>query len=166
MKRKLVFTIGNSLMGDDAAGPLLAQKIRQAPLPEWDVLDGGFAPENYLHKIREMSPQQILLIDTAEMGLPPGEIRAIPDETIADPFFMTTHSLPLTYLIGALREIVPEVGLVGIQPEVVAFGYPVSSGVKHAIEQVYGRLERNEGDWEILPVEERNEMQASIMEQG
>ncbi len=32
MKKKLVVTVGNGMMGDDAAGPLLAEKLKLAPL--------------------------------------------------------------------------------------------------------------------------------------
>ena len=34
--------------------------------------------------------------------------------------------MPLTFLLEALREFVPQVDLLGIQPELVAFGYPMS----------------------------------------
>ncbi len=160
MKSRLLFTAGNSLMGDDAAGPLLAQKIRQASLPGWEVLDGGSMPENYLYQVRAMAPQQILVIDSAEMGLPPGAIRSIPAETIAGPFFLTTHTLPLTFLIEALQEITPDVELVGIQPALVAFGCPLSDSVKQAVEQIYNRLAQDELAWEPLTVEERNAVPA------
>jgi len=50
------------MMGDDAAGSLLAQRIRRAPLDAWDVLDGGFAPENVLYLIRELAPEQVLVM--------------------------------------------------------------------------------------------------------
>ena len=43
----------------------------------------------------------------------------------------------------SIQEFVPRVELVGIQPEVVAFGYPVSPRVKQAVERVYAWL--NEG---------------------
>jgi len=56
MKKKLVVTVGNRMMGDDALGPLLAQKLQSAPLEDWDVLDGGSAPENFLYAVREMRP--------------------------------------------------------------------------------------------------------------
>ena len=36
--------IGNSMMGDDAAAPLLAAALR-APVPGWQVFDGGAAPK-------------------------------------------------------------------------------------------------------------------------
>jgi hydrogenase 3 maturation protease len=150
MKKKLVVTVGNGMMGDDAAGPLLAEKLKHAPLDGWEMLNGGSAPENSLFLIREMAPEQVLIVDAADMDLTPGEIRLIGDDRIEDPFFMTTHSLPLTYLMQALREFVPKVDLIGIQPEVVAFGYPVSDRVKLAVDRVYECLGRTDCTWELL----------------
>ena len=150
MKKKLVVTVGNGMMGDDAAGPLLAEKLKHAPLDGWEMLNGGSAPENSLFLIREMAPEQVLIVDAADMDLTPGEIRLIGDDRIEDPFFMTTHSLPLTYLMQALREFVPKVDLIGIQPELVAFGYPVSDRVKLAVDRVYECLGRTDCTWELL----------------
>jgi hydrogenase 3 maturation protease len=150
MKKKLVVTVGNGMMGDDAAGPLLAEKLKQSPVDDWEMLNGGSAPENSLFLIREMAPEQVLIVDAADMGLAPGEIRLIGDKRIEDPFFMTTHSLPLSYLMQALREFVPEVDLLGIQPDVVAFGYPVSASVKLAVDRVYAYLELSKSTWEYL----------------
>ncbi len=48
MTMKLVLAVGNSMMGDDAAGAILVQKIQEAPLEGWQALDGGSAPENCL----------------------------------------------------------------------------------------------------------------------
>ena len=145
MKKRLVFTVGNEMMGDDAAGPLLAQMLEAAPLEGWDVLDGGNAPENYLFKIREMAPEEVLIVDTADMELPAGEVRHIDQEAIGSLFLMTTHSLPLSYLMEAIREFVPRVELIGIQPEVVSFGYPVSPAVKQAVERVHAWLRDDAG---------------------
>jgi hydrogenase 3 maturation protease len=150
MKKKLVVTVGNRMMGDDAAGPLLAQKLQQTPLVEWEVLDGGSAPENCLYLIREMAPDQVLVIDAADMDLVPGEMRLISAEKLEDPFLMTTHTLPLSYFVQSLREFVPQVDLVGVQPNVVAFGYPVSAEVTQAVEQVYENLKQADFVWECL----------------
>jgi hydrogenase 3 maturation protease len=150
MKKKLVVTVGNGMMGDDAAGPLLAEKLKLAPLNGWETLNGGSAPENSLFRIREMAPEQVLIVDAADMDLTPGEIRLISDDRIEDPFFMTTHTLPLTYLMQSLREFVPKVDLLGIQPDVVAFGYPVSASVKLAVDRVYECLGQTECNWECL----------------
>ena len=150
MKKKMVLTVGNGMMGDDGAGALLAQMIHQKPLDDWEVMNGGTAPENVLHRVRELAPEQVLLIDAADMDLPPGSIRCIWDDKLDDPFLLTTHTLPLTFLIEALREFVPQVNLLGIQPEVVAFGYPMTAQVKDAVSQVYERLKDGAGCWEFL----------------
>jgi hydrogenase 3 maturation protease len=150
MKKKLVFTVGNQMMGDDAAGPLLAQKMQSAPVENWEALDGGSAPENCLYLIREAAPEQVLVIDAADMDLPPGEIRRIGTDRLEDPFLMTTHTLPLSYLVQSLREFVPKVDLVGIQPQTVAFGYPLSAEVKRAVRRLYEDLRQDETAWECL----------------
>ncbi|MBK9925454.1 MAG: hydrogenase maturation peptidase HycI [Anaerolineales bacterium] len=150
MTKRLVLTVGNSMMGDDAAGPLLAKLMAGSPIDGWDVLDGGSVPENCLHQIREMAPEQIVVVDAADMDLEPGAIRLISDENLDDPFLMTTHTLPLSYLIESLRETTSNVELIGIQPDVVSFGYPISLDVKNAVEEVYENLKQAEPVWKIL----------------
>jgi hydrogenase 3 maturation protease len=150
MKKKLIVTVGNPMMGDDAAGPLLAQAMQSAPLEDWDVVEGGFMPENCLYLIREIAPEQILVVDAADMDLMPGEVRLISADTLEDPFLMTTHNLSLFYLVQSLREFAPKVELVGIQPLAVAFGYPVSPEVKQAVERVYEDLKQADLSWESL----------------
>jgi hydrogenase 3 maturation protease len=150
VKKRLVLTVGNGMMGDDAAGPLLAQTMQRAPVGDWDVLDGASVPENCLHLVREMAPDQVLVVDAADMDLAPGEVRLLDAEGLNDPFLTTTHTLPLLYLVQALREIAPKVDLLGIQPRVVAFGYPVSPEVQQAVRQVYESLERVDVAWDRL----------------
>lgn len=47
----VLLCVGNSMMGDDGAGPLLAEKCAAAPKGNWVVIDGGSAPENDLSLI-------------------------------------------------------------------------------------------------------------------
>lgn len=143
----LLLAVGNGMMGDDGAGVLLAQMLQNHPLDGWNVLNGGSAPENVLHKIREMDTARVLVVDAADMDLPPGSIRRIPAGRLEDPFLMTTHTLPLSFLIEALQEFVPQVDLVGIQPTVVAFGFPMSAEVRSAVEKLYTDLENGRTDW-------------------
>jgi hydrogenase 3 maturation protease len=150
MKKKLLITVGNGMMGDDAAGPLLAQKIRLSPPDDWEVLNGGNVPENHLHQIREMAPEKVVIVDAADMALQTGEIRLIDESLIGNVVFMTTHSLPLTYLIESIKEFVPSVDLIGIQPGIMAFGYPVSPQVTQAVDRIYTWLKQNEFEIENL----------------
>jgi hydrogenase 3 maturation protease len=143
----VLLTVGNGMMGDDGAGVLLAQMLREQPLDDWAALNGGSAPENILHRVREMEPRRVLVVDAADMDLEPGSIRRIHADRLDDPFLMTTHTLPLTFLIESLREFVPQVELLGIQPRMVAFGYPMSDEVCAAVGQVYADLKNGATDW-------------------
>ncbi|MBF9001436.1 MULTISPECIES: hydrogenase maturation peptidase HycI [Vibrio] len=146
MSQQILLTVGNYMMGDDAAGPLLAKMCKENPLDEWEVLDGGTMPEDVLHLIRKAQPHRIVIVDAADFGEEVGEIRVIEQETSADMFLVSTHSLPLNFLINELKTFVPEVTFLGIQPEMVGFSYPMNPLVKQAVEQIYHALPSWEGD--------------------
>ena len=143
----VLLTVGNGMMGDDGAGVLLAQMLQERPLVDWSVVNGGSAPENVVHRIREMDAARVLVVDAADMDLEPGSIRRIHAERLEDPFLMTTHTLPLTFLIESLREFVPQVDFLGIQPNIVAFGFPMSEEVRGAVGQVYADLKNDVLNW-------------------
>lgn len=145
----ILLTVGNGMLGDDGAGALLAQLLRENPLEDWIVLHGGPAPENIVHQIREMNACRALVVDAADMDLPAGSIRLIAADRLDDPFLMTTHTMPLSFLIESLREFIPQVDLLGIQPGVVAFGYPISMEVRKAVRQVYDDLKNGSPNWDV-----------------
>lgn len=130
---KALLCVGNSMMGDDGAGPLLAERCAQQPLVGWTVVDGGAAPENDIGFLRELRPTHLVIVDATDMGLSPGELRIINEQDIGEMFMMTTHNLPLTFLIEQLRADIPNITFIGIQPEVVAFYYPLSAAVEQAV---------------------------------
>lgn len=140
MTAGVVLTVGNSLMGDDAAGPLLASLLAQAPARDWQVVNGGSMPENEVQHVRSLRPQRVLIVDAAEMDLRPGEIRIVDEDIIAEQLFLTTHTLPLTFLLKLLRDFVPVVQLLAIQPALVAFSYPMSPDVRRAVELIHKNL--------------------------
>lgn len=136
----IVFTVGNSLMGDDGAGPLLAELLEHEPAPGWDVVDGGSAPENVMHVVRAAAPDRVLLVDAAEMGLRHGEIRRIDPALVADRFLIDTHAIPLDFLVASLKETVGEVIFVGIQPARVAFYEDMTPAIAAAVDGLHRRL--------------------------
>lgn len=138
--KNIVLTVGNPMMGDDGIGPLLYQKIQQQPLANWIAIDGGSAPENNIHQIRQQKPQRLVIVDATDMGLAVGEIRRIAPEQIADLMFITTHNLPLNFLIEQLEQDIAEICFIGVQPDIVAFGFPMSTAAKQAVERIYQSL--------------------------
>lgn len=136
----VILTVGNSMMGDDAAGPLLAEMLTHAPAPGWIVIDGGSAPENHVDQVIAQNPQRVIVFDAAEMGVPHGEVYTVSTEAIADMFFMTTHNMPLSFLIERIRETGAIVDFIGIQPAVVAFYFPMMDVVREGVKSVHAHL--------------------------
>jgi hydrogenase maturation protease len=82
MGDQVILTVGNVMMGDDAAGPRLAALLQRSPAPGWQVVDGGSAPENVVHRVRAIAPERVLVVDSAEMELGPGEVCLVNDRLI------------------------------------------------------------------------------------
>lgn len=142
----VLLCVGNSMMGDDGAGPLLAEKVRCRAEGNWVVIDGGSAPENDIVAIRELRPTRLLIVDATDMGLNPGEIRIIDPADIAEMFMMTTHNMPLNYLIDQLKEDIGEVIFLWHPAGYRRLYYPMTQQIKDAVETVYQRLEGWEGN--------------------
>jgi len=129
------------MMGDDGAGPLLAQMCQNKPITGWTVIEGGTMPEDCLHLVRRVKPEQVVVVDAADFGEKAGEVRFIESDTINDMFMVSTHSLPLNFLIDELKTFVPDVTFLGIQPAIVAFSAPLTEMVKEAVESIYDALQ-------------------------
>jgi len=141
----VVFTVGNSMRGDDGAGPLLAELLEAQPAAGWVVVNGEASPENYTHRVRALTPDRVLIVDAADMELAPGDVRLLDEDCVADYFLITTHAIPLNFLIASLKETVPEIIFLGVQPRAVNFCDPISAEVRQAIEKIHHRLVNGEG---------------------
>lgn len=144
MSGKVVLTVGSVLRGDDAAGPMLAKMLEDEPLEGWEVIDGGQTPEDELAVIRRRQPDFLLLVDAADMGLEAGEIRALEEEDVYTDYLITTHALPLSYLLSELRGCCKEICFLGIQPAQTEFFGALTPRVKEAVEGLYEALKSND----------------------
>ena len=118
--------IGNSLNGDDGAGPWVAQHFHHK---NWKTIDCGTVPENFMGPVKKWSPDLLVLVDATDMNLSPGDIRCIPPERIRE-LHLSTHSLPLSLLMDHLQGFIKKSVLVGIQPK--RFSGPLSREVHNA----------------------------------
>jgi hydrogenase 3 maturation protease len=114
MIQTVVLCIGNTEGGDDGIGPFIAQRLKNTTSSTL-ILDAGTVPENFTGRIKQEHPETLILIDAAEMNLPPGEIRCIPREKIGT-MHLSTHGMPLSMLIRYLENDIPHIFLIGIQP--------------------------------------------------
>lgn len=139
--RKLVFTVGAELRGDDGVGPYLAGLMTEKPIDGWDVIDGGAVPEDWVMKIIGEKPERVVLVDAAQMCLEPGAIRVVQRDQVCTDFLLTTHALPLTFILDELEKSIDTIDFVGIQPEDTSFYAPLSDVVREAAHELYRCLE-------------------------
>ncbi|NWF78059.1 MAG: hydrogenase maturation peptidase HycI [Chloroflexi bacterium] len=142
----IVLGIGNRLGGDDAAGTYVVeilnrkQRKAKAPLPTQIIsivigIDAGTAPESYTSVIRQHRPDLLILVDAANMGLPPGALRIIPPEKIKVLSF-STHHMPLSMFMSYVEEFCGKVVLVGVQPERTDMGRGISKAVRQSVKKL------------------------------
>jgi hydrogenase 3 maturation protease len=133
--RTLVVGIGNTLKGDDGAGPFVCERL-QAMGVAVESIDAGTVPENYIQRIIKKAPENLLIVDAADFGAAPGTIKIFsPDQLNVHAF--STHTLSPHLFVNMLRQGVEvNVYVVGIQPAQRQFGSPVSAEVAKAVEQI------------------------------
>lgn len=132
--KTLIVGIGNTLKGDDGAGPLVCERLAGKICAE--VIDAGTVPENYIQTITKKAPQNLLIIDATDFGASPGTIKLFRPEQISS-FAFSTHALsPHLFIDMITRQIQVEVYLLGIQPAQTQLGQSISNQVTEAIQQL------------------------------
>jgi hydrogenase maturation protease len=138
--RTVVLGIGNPLIGDDGLGihvirDLLARRA-SLPLPEGDIeiLDGGTL--GYLLLDRVDGLDGLIVVDAANIGAEPGELRVFQDEEIdrflSDNQTSSVHEVGLVDLMQMLSltgKTPRRRALVGVQPAVIDWNMELSPAV-------------------------------------
>ena len=139
----VVLGIGNELLRDEGAGVVAARVLMQDKLPPGvRVVDAGTGGLDLLFEME--GADVAIIIDAADMGLEPGAVRVFSPEE-ADIELMqnmaSLHQIGLADVlqIGGLTGPMPEVRIIGIQPEEIAPGTGLSVKVGQVIGDVAAR---------------------------
>ena len=126
----LILGIGNSLKADDGVGCFICEKLK--PSMPGRVIDASTVPENYIQKIVNLSPQILLIIDAMDFGGTPGQIRFFSMNEVPSSS-SSTHALnPQLFADLIQKQCNTEIYYIGIQPQSVAIGLPMSPLIEEA----------------------------------
>ena len=125
----LLLGIGNPRHGDDALGPVFARAFRH---PDWRCIHAGTAPENFTGVVRRLHPTVLVLLDAAELDLPPGSIRELQPAEIGSADF-GTHAGSIGHLARYLSDCAERIHIIGIQPADTTPGHRLSPPVRAAL---------------------------------
>ncbi len=132
--KTLIIGVGNTLKGDDAAGPVVCEQL--AGKISAEIIDTGTVPENYIQTIVRKDPQNLLIIDAVDFNASPGTIEIFRPEQLSS-FAFSTHTLsPRLFIDMIKQQIKVDVYLLGIQPAQTQLGQNISNSVSEAIQQV------------------------------
>ncbi len=135
-KKYILMGIGNTLRGDDGIGSIIAQDFKDR---DWLSMDCGVIPENFTSIIKKNKPDLVVLVDAVEMDLKSGEFRIISPDRISA-LHLTTHGMPLSFLISYLKDYTQELIFIGIQPKIINYSNSVSPEVLKSSEKIIGIL--------------------------
>lgn len=132
MAKLTVLGIGNILMRDEGVGVRLVeavQRVRDWPA-DVEFIDGGVGGLGLLSIIEQA--QRLIVLDAADMGLPPGEGRVVqPEQVETDQAGMLSlHELPFVQTLQLCSPRPAEVRILAIQPGVIESGLTLSSAVE------------------------------------
>lgn len=149
VKKVVLWGLGNPILGDDAAGSALVEKIRPIS-PEWlEPIACDTVPENFLSPLRKLQPELLILVDAADMGIHRGEYRKMELEDFSNISF-TTHGMPLDLI---LQDFLPQMRIIaiGIQPVSREPSLQISESVLKALSEIAEMILSRKWD-EIQPL--------------
>ena len=135
----VIIGIGNTLKGDDGAGPLVCERLTAARISA-GLIDAGTVPENYIQQIIKKAPGTLLVIDAIDFGAEAGTIRVFEPQQL-NSHVVSTHTLSPRLFVDIIRRSI-RVGVyfIGIQPAQTRLGQSVSAVVDMAIARLAGVL--------------------------
>lgn len=151
----LVVGVGHRYRGDDGAGPLvcdlLKERLGRDGDPSWgtlEVIDADIMPENFTKPIRNSAADVVLFIDAVDTGREPGAILRI-DKDAVGVTMPSTHSMSISFIMDRIVEHKDRVELIGIQAQNLGLFSDLTEAVRESCSELAGIL--FDGGWEGIP---------------
>ena len=129
----VIVVLGNELRGDDGAGILFGNLIREHT--SLTVISGGDAPENITGLVVKKCPDAILIIDAMDFGGKPGDIKLVSSERLEKDAVSTHGSLKL--FVEYLEKMTgAQIQILGFQPRSLELGEEISPEVSESVRKM------------------------------
>ena len=136
--RVCLLGIGNRYHHDEAVGPYLAEALETRP--DYDVIDAGITPEDYIETTAHKHPDTILMVDATDFGGEPGEVRLLYPEHV--------NYSGVSKQAGSLRQLAEflqvrthaRIGLLAVQPADLTDGKGLSPSVSKTLDDLLDTL--------------------------
>jgi len=132
--------VGNPDMADDGFALHAARLLTEMDTKgEWLIIPCNLYPENFCSKATRHHPELVVILDAVDMGVEAGEVRMIEKKGL-DTVLLSTHRMPLSFLVSYLAEQVRSVVFIGVQPKKVVEGSTLSPEAEKAARTVAEHL--------------------------
>lgn len=141
--KTLVLGLGNLLLADEGVGVHVAQALQQRGFDETvSVIDAGTAVLDALPQIE--AAERIIVVDACMGDAKPGTVYCLKvDECDDKPFIGSVHGFDLKYVMAlASRTSLPEVTVIGVQPERITWSMELSPSVAAVVPGVIEIVEK------------------------
>ena len=130
-KTVVVAGIGNPFRRDDFVGVEVVHKLKNRVSKDVFLIEAETVPESFMHKITEIKPTHILLIDAAMINQKPGTTKLVDTKQLIKTSAISTHTLPLRIFCDYLTETTKaKITLLAIQPLDTSFGEGLTPTLK------------------------------------
>jgi len=146
-----VVGLGNLMRADDAVGMLAIERLRADPCPGPDVsiVEGGTLGLDLLYPLDGVT--HLLALDAIDDGASPGTLLKFEGDDVSRlPAAKSVHLLGFADLLAAMRltgSIPSEVVVLGVQPEVIAWGTALSARVEATLPHLVDAAVAQINDW-------------------
>ena len=133
-----IVAIGNILRGDDGLGQRFIELLKTSPVRA-SLFDCGTAPENYIFPILSTACDTVVLVDAADLEIPPGEARVFGLDSVSSVSFSTHNPSPrlFTDLLKTGKDDL-NIFFVCVQPKTTALGQGLSGEVLEGVNSLAG----------------------------
>ena len=134
---KVVLGIGNVLLSDEGIGCHVANALKEIPIPDVKVIDGGTCPD--VVQLLE-DADKLIVVDAAEGGGIPGQIYRfhLEDITLEQKPLLSLHDMGFVDNLRLMRlwRNTGETVIIGIEPKEITWGLELSPELQYKMPQI------------------------------